>query len=410
MVGVALLTQAIAVGLSIYLYPVFMDAFEREFSLTRSQSSLGISLVMLAGAFVGPLIGHRIDTGSPKTTMCAGGLMIGAGLILVSQSSSLLIAATAWTVCVGIGQAMLGPIPSMAVLANWFVERRGTMIAIAAMGTSLGGAVVPLISSSLITWGDWRFALLVLGLTCIALSTLVTLFGVIKNPAAVGHYPDGRSEPIAQAETVDGSRLRNRILLEVRFWTVALSFAIIGATVIVILTHMIPWATEKGFARQDAARLLALAAMVPIPGKIFFGYLNDRIGPKAATIIAVTGMSVGWFLLRGTSDYWLFASSLCLFFFAMSAALPCEAGFIGRIWGTRQFGFIMGLMYLVTTSLILVGPLSVGVAFDMRGSYRDPMLVVQLVLLLPLAMLGPLHLGDNDPGKIIKSGAGSDPR
>lgn len=382
------LTQALAIGLSIYLFPVFMGVIESEYDLNRSQSSLGISLVMLAGAVIGPWIGHRIDKGSPRKIMFIGGLMIGCGLIFIAESSNLLAVVIVWTLGVGIGQAMLGPIPSMAILANWFVQKRGTMIAIAAMGTSFGGALVPLISNTLIAAGNWRLALLILGFACIAITAAITLFGIIKNPVMVGHCADGKADHNSSPVTDTGHTSVKGILLESRFWVIALSFAIISSSMIILMTHMVPWAVEKGFKMQDAARLLALAALSLIPGKMFFGYLNDSHGPKRTTMFAVLMMLIGLFLVRESSTFWMFSSGVTLFFFSVSATPPCEAGYVGRVWGTKHFGMIIGFIHLVSTCFILIAPLSVGVLFDTSGSYTTPMLVVQVILLLPLLLLG----------------------
>ena len=391
-VAATFVAQALAIGLSIYLYPVFMSAIEGEYDLSRSQSSMGIGLLLVTGAIIGPWVGHRIDKGSPKKVMFVGGLMIGGSLIFISQSSNLIATVMAWVLGVGIGQSLLGVIPAMAILANWFVDKRGTMIAIAAIGTSFGGAIVPLLSSALIGAGDWRRALLILGCGCIIISAVVTLFGIIKNPEMVGHYPDGKSKPDASITTEKESTSIKSILVEARFWMVALSFAIISASMIALMTHMVPWATNKGFEQQDAVRLLALAALVIIPGKVFFGYLNDRKGPKIAAILAVAIMCFGWVLVRSSSTFWLFSTGASLFFFAASATLPCKAGYVGRVWGTKRFGMITGFVLLISTIFTFILPLSVGVVFDATGSYTLPMAVMQVILIVPLLLLGILPL------------------
>ena len=384
--------QALAIGLSVYLYPVFMSAIEREYDLSRSLSSMGIGLLLVTGTIFGPWVGHRIDKGSPKKIMFAGGLLIGGSLIFISQSSNLIATAMAWVLGVGIGQSMLGVIPAMTILARWFVDKRGTMISIAAIGTSFGGAIVPLLSSALIGAGDWRRALLILGCGCIIISAVVTLFGIIKNPEMVGHYPDGKSKPDASITTEKESTSIKSILVEARFWMVALSFAIISASMIALMTHMVPWATSKGFEQQGAVRLLALTALVMIPGKIFFGYLNDRKGPKMTTILVVAMMCFGWILVRNSSAFWLFSTGATLFFFAVSATLPCKAGYVGRVWGIKRFGMITGFVLLISACLNFIVPISVGVVFDVTGSYTLPMMAMQVILIVPLLLLGILPL------------------
>ena len=55
-VTAAFLTQALAIGLPMSAYPVFMESLETDLGATRTQTSMGISLIIVAGALIGPFL------------------------------------------------------------------------------------------------------------------------------------------------------------------------------------------------------------------------------------------------------------------------------------------------------------------------------------------------------------------
>lgn len=273
-VAATFIAQALAIGLSIYTYPVFMTIIESEYSLSRTQTSMGIPLVLVMGAVGGPFVGHLIDKRSVKTVMFVGALMMGLGFVALSQVSALTIAVFIWVVLIGLGQVMLGPLPAMTVVANWFVVRRGTMIAVSAMGVAAGGVCAPLLSNFLIEVFGWRSALLVLGIVCLLISAPVILIGIIKKPELLGLYPDGAGPPRqSAAESNDSVK---GLLRSSDFWRVAVGFAAIGSSGIVFISHLVSWATSIGLSHTGGVALLSLAALATVAGKLFFGYLNDR--------------------------------------------------------------------------------------------------------------------------------------
>ena len=60
----------------------------------------------------------------------------------------------------GISLCLVGVLPSIVLVSNWFVRRRGLALGILLTGTSIGGVVIPQIATPLITAYGWRAAML----------------------------------------------------------------------------------------------------------------------------------------------------------------------------------------------------------------------------------------------------------
>jgi MFS family permease len=57
-------------------------------------------------------------------------------------------------------------------------------------------------------------------------------------------------------------------------------------------------------------------------------------------------------------------------------------------FGRRHFGTIMGIMMTFSTVFGVVGPIFVGLMFDVRGNYREPYLILaaSIVFTIPLIL------------------------
>jgi MFS family permease len=384
--------QALAIGFSISAYPVFMASIESEFAVSRSMTSLGIPALLITGAGLSPWIGRRLDRGSPRRIMTTGALLMMAGLAGLAWAPSFAVAALLWVVLVGAGHAMLGPLPAMTVLTNWFVARRGTMIAIAAMGTTFGGALVPPASELLIGALGWRGAIVCLGAIAALLGVPLVLLGIVKSPEEIGAHPDGAAEP-PRSETVAASDDSMGVFArDPRFWLVGSAFSLMNGAGITFLTHTVPLAIERGIEREQAVLVLTVNAFCAALGKMAFGLLTDRVGVRNASRIAAVVQASGWIGVTFVGSAPAFMASAALFSFGLGCMIPCQAGFIAALYGRERFGRAAGVMGLLSITGALVLPPLVGAAYDALGGYDVPMRVAALTTVLPIALFSLVRL------------------
>ena len=400
----AFMTQGVAIGVSLATYPVFMASIETEFGLGRAQASMGIPVLLATGAVLSPWIGRRVDRGSPRRVMLAGALLMALGLGGIASTDQLAFAAALWVGLVGAGHAMLGPLPAMTVLNNWFVARRSTMIAIAAMGTTAGGAVAPPLAEWLIQRVGWRGALASLGVLTLLIAAPVILAWVVKRPEDIGQHPDGAPQAPPAPATPPQDLSIAAFLREPRYWLVGGAFAGMNGVAIAFLTHIVPIAGEHGIPREQAVLALTLNALCTSAGKIAFGVLTDRIGPRNAGRVASALQVLGWVGILSAREPALFIASAGVFAFGLGCMIPCQAAFVARIFGSEHFGRASGMLGLLTIVGAMTIPISVGATYESTGSYAQPLLALASGAALPLLLFSAVRLPGPAPAEATGTG------
>src|SRR5215475_5079932 len=192
-VALAGLTQALGYGL-LGTYGFLATPLIGEFGATRTQLGFGYSVSIFVTALCGPAIGWLLDRGPLRAIMLAGvGLML-ASVLAMSRATALGTLA-AWFAVTSIGMATYGTLSSQVMIVNWFILRRGTALALASAGSSIGAFFVPQISARLIDALGWRGAIAALACGAAAISAPAIARFAVKRPEDRGQLPDGLDAP-----------------------------------------------------------------------------------------------------------------------------------------------------------------------------------------------------------------------
>ena len=176
------MTSRKTTGALVFLIPLALGAMaagwfsllpvvEEELAASRAVLSVA-SLGAIAGLVAGPLV----DWKGSRLLIVAGGLVAALGLLIFSTASSLPIALTGgFLASAGVGLA--GGIVIMVLVANWFIQYRGTFLALALLGSGLGGWFGSLLGGFVADEGSWRIAtgVLALGGVGVALAGLTLI-------------------------------------------------------------------------------------------------------------------------------------------------------------------------------------------------------------------------------------------
>ena len=210
LVGAAFVAQFISTGMYSYVLGSFMEPMTTELGWSRADFTLTRTIGQMVMAFVGIYIGSRVDVYGGKPIMLCGSVLLGLMLALTSQVETL----SQWLILNGvmvtIGCAMLGNLVVNVTLSKWFVERRGIVISIAAMGVSFGGVVLTPLATWLVDTIGWRDAWVWLGVGATTLTLPLALI-MRRAPEDHGLHPDGFSS--AQIAQGRGERARLELLL-----------------------------------------------------------------------------------------------------------------------------------------------------------------------------------------------------
>src|SRR5687767_12619090 len=157
-VAVATLALVVSNGLSIGGIPVFYKPMREDLVAAGSVAAanaesfvaFGATLTFFFSGVLSPIAGWLIQRFRLKTLMVAGCVLLGGALVAHALTSSPYVVYAARAV-MGVSLCLVGVLPSIVLVSNWFVRRRGLALGILLTGTSIGGVVIPQIATPLIT-------------------------------------------------------------------------------------------------------------------------------------------------------------------------------------------------------------------------------------------------------------------
>lgn len=354
-------------------FGVFIRPMEAEFGWNRTSLSAVASLSLFLYGAVGPVAGRLADRWGPRGVMAIATLLLGAGTLGAGPVASLgqLYLTVGIVAALGAGGAAMSVAAS--VTSRWFDTRRGLVLGLAGGGLAAGQLlIVPLAMALTVAWG-WRLTFVVLGLGILVLVLPVAL-GLIRNdPRDLGLAPYGAVAGAAPKTEDEIAAERTGVLDAARslpFWLLAGSFWVCGYTTSgLVLTHLIPHATEHGFPALQAAQALGIMGALNIVGTVASGWICDRFGQK--------GPLAGYYFLRGLSLVFLpyVGTAPGLFAFAAIFGLnyistvPATTALTARIYGRYSVGELSGWIFFSHQVGAAIGSVVGGYLHDRFGDY-----------------------------------------
>jgi len=155
-------TLAIASGLY-FSFPIFYVALLAEFGWSRGATAAAFSISSVVQGVLAPVVGMLVDRFGPRRVMLGGACLLGGACVLSGQIGSLWALYLVTGVLAAAGVCAVSWIPSGALIARWFTERRGSMMGSRSRAWAWPARDRPL-AQWLIAGYGWRVAYLVLGL------------------------------------------------------------------------------------------------------------------------------------------------------------------------------------------------------------------------------------------------------
>src|SRR5213593_491194 len=172
---------------------VFLKPLSADLGISRGVFSLIRSGEILIGAAAAPLVGTLLDRHGGRWLMAAGGLISGAGFLLLGQTRDFSQFLFFRWLLVSPGDSLMGSMVVNVSISRWFVRMRGRALALAGMGHGLAKVGMPLLAASLILHTGWRGAWAVFGLVTLGLVVGPALLFMRRRPEDMGLLPDGTS-------------------------------------------------------------------------------------------------------------------------------------------------------------------------------------------------------------------------
>lgn len=385
LVGAAFVAQFVSVGTQNYVIGIFLKPMTQELGWTRTEFTLARTLGQFVLAFTGLLIGGYVDRRGGRRPMTVGITILTAALFLLSYVHSL----WQWVLLNGVlltaGAALVGNLVVNVTLSKWFVQKRGRVVGIAAMGVSFAGIALPTLMTAVVDSFGWRVAWRVLAVGAAVLVYPLTLL-IRRAPEDDGLHPDGRTDAqvaaglgSAAAADLAASLTRAQAMRTPTFYLIVLAFGLFSISIPVMLLQTIPFMTDAGYSRATASLMITLTSIPAFLTKPVWGYFIDRTEARwlaaiGAALIAVALVLVVVAVRTQTPPlvYLGFVTLGC----GWGGQIPLQEVVWASYFGRRYLGAVRSAGLPFSLIISASAPILTSVYFDRVGSYDGAFLAL----------------------------------
>ena len=381
-VGGAIVAQFAAMGAGGAIAGVFLRPMTEDLGWTAAEYALGGSSAFLLGGVAGFVIGPFIDRYGARPLMLVGACVYAISFFAMSLVEELWQFIALSMIAGGAGFSMVGPLVVNATLSKWFVLRRGWAIALGSSGISLAGLVMPLTMTRIVDSAGWRDAYAILALVMFAIVVPVALV-MRRRPEDHGLLPDGieagtaadgdRLAAEAQARDAANSYTRGEAIRTPAIWLLVVGYGLNTMALTAVLVHAIPFMTDNGFTRTEAALAIAVNGGANLSSKFVWGYFLQRVHVRnlGATALSISATGVVTMLIAAQLGA-LPLMFLGFFFwgFGFGGTVPLSEFIWAKYFGRVHIGAVRGVAAPFTIAFGALGPVLGGLYFDAVGSYE----------------------------------------
>lgn len=369
----------------LYSMGVMIAPLEAEFHWSRTEITSGLLIVSLVVCPLSPIIGLMIDRVGPKRIALWGILVYCSAIAALSLAQQPIW--TWWLVwlSVAFGHLLLKATVWLAAISSFFDASRGMAIAVVLSASGFMAFGAPFLTSFLVETVSWRMTYMLWG----------GVAGVIAFPMLFFFFTSARDQSRAElkmgaavkAPTVVGLSLRES-LKSWSFVKLAMTGFIMTICGVALIVNLVPILISLKIDASTAAALAGFVGISQILGRLSGGFLLDQFNARlvgAATLLfPIISCAL---LIQFGGSVPVAAIAIFIFGLAIGAEMDVIAYISARLFGTKNFGALYGIIVSVLSLGNGLGPVLASVVYDFTGSYK-------LVLwgVIPVSLIGSVLL------------------
>ena len=398
LVGASFVAQFVSVGMQNYVIGAFFKPMTEELDWSRTEFTLSRTIGQFFFAVIGLYIGTYVDRRGGRTLMRVGVLVLAGAMIGCSYVEEL----WHWWLVNGImltaGAAMVGNLVVNVTLSRWFIEKRGRMIGLAAMGVSFAGVALTPFSTLLVDEAGWRDAWRILAVASVVVVIPVT-FLMRRAPKDHGLHPDGMSpeeaagtgeRALAATADMESSLTRREALRTPAFYLIVFGFGFGAVSIGMMLVQPIPYLTDSGHRREFASLMITATSIPALLSKPLWGWLIDKAGAQrlsaAGFLLNGGAMTMIVFAERADSPT-LVVTSFFILGLGWGGLIPLQEVIWATYFGRRHLGSVRCAGLPFTLLLGASAPLLSSIYFDRVGNYDGAFLAVAALALVAVVLV-----------------------
>ena len=386
----------------------YVNPLSRELGVGVGVFSLAESLGRLEGGLQGPLLGWLNDKFGPRPIMVLGSTTSGLGFILLSLTDSYIFFMLIFVGLMSLGFRAGYNNALMPAINQWFLRRRALAMAVAGMGSPVGGLFIAPPVGLLVVEIGWRPIAFASGVAILALVVPLTLF-VHRSPESRGMLPDGEKPPDSRLRGNDGQGstaaayrpvpgqpdfTAREAMRTPTYWILVLAVGLRNTVhsgmqwlfVPVVVWFLMGSGRPEDESSRIAALMLGLLSLSSLVLNPIVGWLGDNMSKQRLSAVAMIGGALSLaMLLNHTGALWqvyLFVVLLAV----SETANPLAWAIMGDFFGRRSYATLRGWQHLPDQMMSMSTPVWMGFIFDHTGSYYWALL--PLAVIYALASVG----------------------
>ncbi len=356
----------VAMG-ALFALPVYQTPMADDTGWARAGIAGAMTIGFITMGVAGFLWGAVSDKIGARPVLIIASVLLGGGLVLASQASNLLVFQFAYGGIVGAaGSAFFAPLISATV--GWFDKNRGRAVAL----VSVGAGVAPMVLTPLAVllteaWG-WRMAMLSIAIG--ALVILVPASLLVRRPAIVDDVPAPAQSAAAPAKPRTGFGTALAALRTPQFIVLAATFFFCCGAHSGPIFNTVAYAAFCGIAPLAAASVYGVEGVAGLFGRIVFGLLSDRFGPRRVIVGGLALQAIGIYCYIYVSQLEHFYILAVVLGMVYGGVMPLYSVLARDYFSQRIMGTVLGAATMVSSFGMALGPVAGGWIYDTYGSYH----------------------------------------
>lgn len=369
---------------------IFYTDLQNEFHASNSETSWVPSIMTSVLHAGGPFCSVLVGRFGCRATVMFGGILSGLGMAASSFTQSISQLYITAGVITGLGFCFSFQ-PAVTILGHYFVRRRAFANAMSSTGTALGLCTLPILGNYLHTELGWRGSFLVLGavlLNCCVCGAVMRPVQPAKRRGQplMNHGPPAPEEGNVREEKGRMRRIWSCLVASIsqhmafdqfchnsRYCVYAIGITWMMLGFVVPLIYLVPYATAANMEQSRAALLLSILGMVNIVVRPPFGLIFSMPWFKGRHIYVFA-----WALLvNGLSNsiccigpsFHVLVTYVMIYGLSMSVVGSLMFTVLMDIVEMSRFPSALGLLAIMESITLLIGPPLAGVLVDKTGQY-----------------------------------------